>query len=162
MNKKGNIGTLIIFFIGVIVALSLLPAIAENQAVLTDTQTASNVTYTMAASGSFIDLNGQEYISGVLVTNSSSGTIIDSNYTIGEGISASTGLKTVTLTSDGAYFEDDALDGLSVNVSYVYGPDGYADSSGARSMAKLIILMAGLGILGFAVFYSLGAMKDIM
>jgi len=149
-------------FLGIIVALSLLPAIAENHNTLTTTRTASNVTYTSPALNGVIDLEGQELIGTALVTNATGGTLITSNVTVDEGVSATTGLKTVQLTVTGDTFGTDDLTAVSLNVSYTYGPEGYADSQGARGMAGLIVLFAGLGLMGFVVFYSIGKARGWM
>lgn len=152
-SKKGEVtlGVIIIMIMGIFAALAMLPAIFDSQADMTTTRTVGNVTYTMAANGAFIDLAGQEYIGSVIVTNASSGTVIDANYTIGEGISASTGKKTVILTTTGTDFDNDALSALSVNISYEYGADGYNQDGGSRSIAGLIGLFSALAIVAFVV-----------
>ena len=152
MDRKGvaGIAAIILLFMGAIVALSLLPQISEDQTTLTGTVQANNVTYTMAASGSSIDLTGQEYISGMIVTNATSGaTVPATNYTVSEGVSTTTGQKTILLTTNPSTYASQ-----SVNVSYLYGEDGYADSAGARGVAGLIILTSAIGLLGFVVYYA--------
>lgn len=146
MNTKGQgmvgIGAFIVLFITVIVGMVLLQATAVHTGQATGTFTATNVTYTLPAAGESIDLDGQEYISGMIVINDTSGTVIASdNYTISEGVSSTTGVKTIILTYDAGFFE-----GESANISYVYGSDGYIDDSGARGIANLILIFFALGI----------------
>ena len=68
------------------------------------------------------------------------------NYTIAETVSAVDGLKRVSYeTATGSEYASRA-----VNVTYTYGPEGYIDSSGARSVAGLIAIIAALAIMVFA------------
>ena len=156
MNKQAQlgIGGFVLLFIGIIVAIALLPAIADNVSTLSDTVTATNVTYTAPAANGTIDLGtAQELITLIHVTNHTDGTVVGAgNYTIAEGISATTGKKVVQYTSgvDANYVGD------GVNVSMTYGAEGYADNSGARGMSKVILIFAALGLLGFVVYYAVG------
>lgn len=153
MNKRGQaFGALILLFIGAIVALALLPAIAENAQEISRTVVVENNTITMPAAASSLDLDGQELLDTPLVTNATGGEAVPaSNYTVAEVVSTTTGVKTVNILSNGGLFE-----GESVNISYTYGVDGYADNAGARSLGNFVALFAALGLLGFAVFYGIG------
>jgi len=158
-NKKGEmqggIGMLIMVAITLIVGLILLSdGIAGNVAQVSTTTTASNVTYTLpAAAGDSIDLTGQEYISGIRVYNETGATQIlipATNYTIGETVSETTGVKTVSLTLNEVDYQ-----GISVNVTYVYGVEGYADSSGARAIAPIIVIFTALALAVVAIYPAL-------
>ena len=150
MNKTGSIGALIVFFIGVIVALAILPAIADGQSTMTS-QVTGNETITTPANGSWIDLVGQELFGTPVVYNQSSGTLITgTNYTIEEGISSVDGKKTVRYKSG-----TDEYSNVGVNVTYTYGAEGYVDDRGGRSIAGLIVLFAAIGLMGFAIFYGI-------
>ena len=157
-NKKGEmsggIGILIMTAITLIVGLILLSeGIAGNVAQVSQTVTVQNVTYTLAAQGSSIDLTGQEYISGITIYNSTGATQIKidaTNYTIGEAVSTSTGVKTVSLTTNEADYA-----GVSVNVTYTYGVESYADNSGARSIATVIVIFTALALAVVAIYPAL-------
>jgi len=161
MNNKAQlgIGQFVMFFIGIIVVMALIPTIADNVDTIRTTRNAGNLTYTMSSGvgiANAIEAEGQEYIGSALVTNSSTGTVIGSNITVTEGSNAD-GEKTVLVYLSG----DGTCDGINytsqpVNFSYEYGPDGYAESAGTRSMAALIVIMAALGVLGFAVYWVIG------
>lgn len=145
MNKRGEMNGLGIFltvFIVVIVGLSLMTAIAQQVGPVTSTTNARNVTYTAPAANATIDLTGQELLSTPVVTNASSGTVVAAgNYTVAEGISTTSGLKSIQYTStDGIYQSQ------PVNISYSYGVDGYITDAGGRAIASLIVLFVALGI----------------
>lgn len=154
MNRKGEIGlgVILIMFIGVLVGIVLLPAIADNIGTTRNIVTADNSTYTAGAVSVAIDLTGQELFGTPVVTNYTGGEIVPTaNYTLDEGISATTGLKTVRYTS-GAITE---YAGQLINISYQYGMDGYIDSGGGRSIALLVVIFAALGIAIVALYPTL-------
>jgi len=141
-----GIGTLIMVAITVIVGAVLLVASASNTEQTVHVYTASNVTYTAPLDGETIDLDGQELIGTPIVYNATgpidASVIINAaNYTIDEGISASTGLKTVQYTSN-----EDEYESRSINISYQFGGDGYADDAGARAVIPLILIFMALAI----------------
>jgi len=144
-NKKGSATNnqlygMIIGFLAIIVALSLIPAIADYVGQSTNTVNSINTTYTSPANGATIDLVGQELITTPIVINRTDGVVINAgNYTIAEGISTTTGLKRIRYTTVGTEF-----DNVGVNVSYEYGAEGYIDSAGGRSLASLIVIFAAL------------------
>jgi len=154
-SKKAElgVGTMIIMFIGIIVALVLLTASAGEVGKSTSTDVLSNGLYTAPASGSCIDLKGQELLSAATVTNRTSGTAKTVNFTIAEGISTVDGLKRIRFCTTGASAGGgDAWSGLAFNVSYTYGPEGYADDSGARSILGIVILLAAIAVVVFVVY----------
>ena len=149
MDNKGQnftVAALIILFISVLIGLVLLPTISQYVGSVTDTyafnSSAGSGQVTFPADGATIDLEGQEIIGSVLAWNTTQDLkIVAANYTISEGVSATTGLKSIQLTAVGSEY-----DGVLVNVSYEYGPDGYIDSAGGRSIAGLITLFFALAI----------------
>lgn len=148
-NRKGELGlgTIIMLFIGIIVALTLLVPIFDTQAQMTETVDSRNVTYTAPAANGTIDLGtAQELITLIGVTNHSSGAAIPTwNYNIAEGISATTNKKVVQYTSatNATYVGD------QVNISMVYGAEGYNTDSGSRSVGRMIGLFSALALLTF-------------
>jgi len=150
MNRKGevSIGSILMVFVAIIVAIALLIASAQNlsvtSAVRTYNTTTGDDTVTLAANGARIDLLGQELISTPVLHNASdnSGLVINvANYTVGEHVSTSTGVKSIFIQTDAAQFASTA-----VNITYTYGGEGFVTDGGARSVIGLIIIFAALAI----------------
>ena len=143
INRKGQVGVglFMALFISVIVGLVLFQGSAVFVAQATDTQVSNNRTYTLGAIGTTIDLAGQELIDTPVVTNATNSAQIvpTSNYSITEGISTITGLKRIRLTSLGGNYSS-----TSVNISYTFGPEGYIDDAGGRSVADLVLIFSAL------------------
>ncbi len=144
MDKKGQlgIGTFINIFIVVVVGLALFLATAQQVGPITSTTTAVNTSFTAPAISSIIDLTGQEILNTPIVINASDDLLtVTTDYVIDEGISTTSGLKSIRYTAASA-------DGASqtVKVSYDYGVDGYIDDSGGRSLASLILIFFALAI----------------
>lgn len=147
MNKKGQdslnyMGLIVGIFVTIIVALALFQASAGNLDKAVNTFYLGNTTYTAAADGVTIDLQGQELLSTPLVQNATSGAAVPStNYTIQEGVSATTGVKVIQYTGLVGAFE-----GESINISYTYGDEGYIEDSGGRGIANIILVFAALAV----------------
>lgn len=152
--KKGQLqamGPLIAVAVAVLIGLAIFSgSVAPSVGVMTQTKNLVNSTVTMPAAGSYVDLTGQEYVSGVVVTNATGGTVVaTTNYSIVEMNSPTTGVKTIRLlAASGPY------NSKSVNVSYVYGDVGYVDDSGGRAIVNLIPIMVAVALLG-AVFLAI-------
>lgn len=141
-SEYGMMGAIILTFVAVIVALSLFIASADQVGQTATTAEIRNTTYTFPAVGSYLDLKGQELLSTPVVYNSTGGESVPaSNYTIAEGVSTTTGVKTVRLLNLGGNYT-----GSSVNISYTYGVDGYIEDSGSKAIAGLIVIFAALAI----------------
>lgn len=149
MNKKaetnGMIYGFIMIFIAVLVGLVLFEASANNIGETKQTGTATNTLVTMPANGAFTDLTGQDLLSTPTVVNrtgaESYGTSGAGNYTIYEGVSASTGVKTIVIRTDNA-----GTAGKLVNVSYTYGAAGYVDDSGTAAIIGIILILFAMAI----------------
>lgn len=154
MNNKGQIGigTLLVVFISVIVAVTLFITISQNIGSVTDTYTATAAQYTPAADGVSIDLTGQELISVSSLVNESGTHDCEDNFTVAEGVSPRTGTKRILMTTPSGNDESYCT---YVNISYEYGPEGYIDDSGGRAIALIIPLLAALGIAVITLFPSL-------
>ena len=153
-NKKGQIstGVLLVIFVGVIVALALIPAIATQVESTTRANsgvaTLTNSTFTTPANGATTALTGQELVSTPIVTNASTATVITAgNYTIAECVRPTDGLKGICYTTKTAWAA-----AQSFNVSYTYYPDGYADDGASRSIMGLILIFAMIGIALFVLY----------
>jgi hypothetical protein len=150
MNKKAQasmeLGPIMIVFIGVLVGVILFQTIAQDVGSSTNLITTDNLTLTVGAVSLPVDVVGQTLSGTPTVRNSTGGvgafTIRDGiDYVINETVSTSTGVKTISffpLTAN-ATSQD-------VNITYTYGPDGYIEDSGARSMALLIPIFFALSI----------------
>lgn len=149
MDKKGEIGIGIVIttFMAIFVGVVLFLAVSQQLSVPTDILTSrDNVTYTAGADNVPIDLTGQELFSTPVVFNATNAThqLNTANYTINEGVSATTGLKTIQYTSA----TNSEFAGENINIStYQYGGDGYIESAGGRSIALLIPIFFALAIL---------------
>ncbi len=150
MNNKGqssDMKTVIMIFVGAIIAIVLLSAASNSVFEQTNTFTATNVTVTVPAINVTVALIGRDLVGDGTVGNSSQAP--STNFT---GIIISDGLvngaKTVTITTN-----DTASDlvGNSINTSYTYNPDGYLNSSSDRSIAELIILFGALAAVVFVI-----------
>jgi hypothetical protein len=147
MDKKGEVSLALMFtvFIGVLVGLLLFLPVAQNIGTTTQTVNAVNSTVAAPAAGVTIAITGQELIDTPEVYNASGGELINSaNYTIDEGVIA--GIKTVRYTTAAS----SEYASQNVNVTYEYGPDGYAEDAGTRSIINLIAVFMALMILAVA------------
>lgn len=151
MQKKaqtGMIGTFIVLLTMVVIGTTLLIQVAQdigdasNQMTYNSTD-GSNAEITMPANGAAIDLTGQEYFSDIALNNGTGaeGAVPAGNFTIGEYVSNTTGVKTIYLQNDADDYASETL-----NISYVYGDDGYIENSGARSVAGMIVIFFALAI----------------
>lgn len=154
MNKQGEIGNAVIItiFIGVVIGLILLQGSAVGIGQSTTTQN-MNRTFTAPAVNGTIDLQGQELITTPFVTwnhtcSNETATVGSGNYTIAEGISSVDGLKRIRLsvTDNAALSECGTIASKDWTISYTFGPEGYADNSGARSVIGLILIFTSLAI----------------
>ena len=146
MNNKGDtkvVGTLIVLFVGVIVALAIYTGgITQNIGLVDNTITIVNQTVTFPATSGILVLIGQASSVSV-ITNASNVVVPTTNYTV-VNYDVSTGnLRTYINASTGYY------NSKSVNISYTYEPLGYAKESGTRAIVDLIAIGAVLGILAF-------------
>jgi len=129
-------GMIVIAAICIIIGASLWPSLSNDVGTMTNTQSITNGLYTTPANGVTIDLVGQTLLSTPTVTNRTDGaTVPTSNYTISEGISSSTGFKTIKYKTTGAAWAT-----KNVNISYTYGAQGYIENSGGRAMIPLIFI----------------------
>lgn len=150
MNDKGqvNVGMMIMVAVGIIVCLIMLTASYGNIGKVTNTMTTTNYTIITPAAGSVKDLIGQEIITTPTVTNTTSGGAVPTtNYTIAETVSASDGLKRVSYKTLGPDYA-----GVNVSISYTYGPEGYADDAGARSVTSVLAILIAIAVMAIALY----------
>lgn len=158
MNKKGQVYGVVLLFIGVIVALALIPSIFNTQAQMTTKQTVDNQSVSVV--NAFVgDNEVNESVNFTAYTQSAwkqddcpltsvtirngAGTELtaDTDYTL----YASQGVYSLLNTSD-------TVPDTSLNLTYVdytYCADGYNKDSGSRNVAALIGLFSALALVGF-------------
>ena len=160
MNRKAQIGIngFLIAFIVALVGLVLFVTVAQTTGTSTTTvtlgPTVSNNTILAAdvpdAIDTRIDLIGQDLFGTATVVNATGGqTALAGNYTVGEHVSTTTGVKSVYFELDTVQFSGANLTAsgrTGLNITYQYGPDGYINSSGGRAMASLIVLFFAIAI----------------
>lgn len=140
-KKAQTMGLVLWVFIGVIVAIVLFQAAVDETAKTSMERTVSNTTYAIGVANTWTDLKGQELLNTPIVTNLTGTVIPTTNYTIEEGVSLTTGLKTIRYKALGA-----PTASASVNISYQYGDDGYVEDSGAVAIIGLIAIFAALAV----------------
>ena len=147
---------ILVAFIGVIVAVSMLIGIANQATLETTTYSVTNTTVTAPGSATATDLTGRQLVGSGTATDTDGNTGI--NVTVREAKSSTTGLLTVQL------YQNSTTNQTAFNVSYTYKPEGYVDTAGGRSITELIILFSALAILvwSFVVFYKTGALGKLM
>jgi len=145
MNKKAqmdNLGMIMTIFITVLVGVVLFQTVAQEAGTGSAEATVTNASVTAVAAGTNVDMDGQELLDTPVVTNSSGQLqTVTVDYVIDEGVSATTGVKTVQYRGVSGNASSQAM-----NVTYTYGVDGYIDSSGGRAMASLIAVFFALAI----------------
>ena len=140
-NKGQTMGIILMAFLGVIVGLVLFQASA-GQVGRTHIQVVLvNGTYTSGANGASVDLIGQELLSTPYVINQSAPVNVGGNFTIYEGVSPTTGVKTIRMKTI-----NETWASKGINVSYTYGADGYIEDSGTTAIAGLVVIFAALAV----------------
>ncbi len=148
---KGDGITLIMIFVGVTIAVVFLGSIADQAFLETNSITISNSTVTPSTTGNgTLDLTGREFLSGALVTNSTTGQVMSvQNFSINTTTGAS-GLLTVTLTTYDQGLTNPGNTSGSMNVSYVANPDGFLGGA-SSNIILLTIILAALAIVIFTI-----------
>ena len=150
MNKKGmSIGIIVIAFVGIIVALALFGPIANETGNMRNLQTATLVNYTTDATvNDSITLVGRELVGSMVVVNASDNSDVwSSNFTtVSKNTAGSLAILLKTTDAAGAAGQNASL----ASLTYTYKPQGYSDSSGARSMIGLVLVFAAITIMAFA------------
>jgi hypothetical protein len=159
MNNKGQIGVgaIVVIAIGVIVALILFQASAQNVGGTTTLSYKGNQTVTTGANGSTIYLLGQGMDgTNYYLRNSTNDYVVNNaNFTFYKCVNPANGQVDNCMTTN-TNTNPEYMAYAKLNVSYSYEPDGYIPESGSRSIAGLIVLLAAIGV---AVFVLSGIKK---
>jgi len=163
MEFKSKIGVLVTLFLGVIVALVLLPAIASNIQDLSEKRNIVNESVDISVARLAGGTINETYpftveeeptgwrinscpLTAFLYGNSTTDWTLDADYRV--NLSSGIFYLNNTVNVNGT-------DGSSPNETYVdydYCTTGYITSSGGRGVAKLILIAAALGLLAYAVY----------
>lgn len=149
MDRKGQIGMLIIVATAIIIGAVLLTTVANQASVATTTATITNASYTSnAIVNSTITLAGQGFQGTPVVKNNTKD--VSSEFTISttSGVIYMKTLDTAAIANN---------NGTKLNVSYTQEPTGYADSA-TRSIIPVIIIFFALAIAVIALW---PVIKDI-
>lgn len=157
---KSDGKAILIVFIGLIITIVLISAVADSVYTQRTVLNSNNATITLpSAANTTVDITGRELVGTATISN---GTLdLSDNFTVSTGTSATTGLRSVQITSNDSsplHYGDIA------NVSYTYRADGYLNNSGARSVAWLIVIFSALAMVVFVivVFIKHGSLGSLM
>ena len=148
MDNKGELqfGPIIMIFVGVIVALVLFQAAAQNVGTVTNTETYVNQSVSIpAALNTAVALNGQSATSVVVLNSTSNATINSANYTVTNYVVNNGQLEAQLKWVVSGY------NGSTVKVSYVSEPDTYARDSSTRTIVGLIVILSALALAGWVI-----------
>ncbi len=159
-NFQGDGKAIFQVFIGAIIAIAILTTVGNAIFTQTNELTITNVTVTAPAVNATLDLTGRTLVSQTAVVNASNGTQTNVGMFLQTG-TGTDGLNSVQLTLNDTAA---AFAGVSLNVSYVFQPEGYLSNTGARAITVLILLFGSLGILVFVlvVFIKNGSLGKLM
>ena len=164
-SLKGDGLAIFTIFLGAIIAVVFIGSFSDNIFTQTTTFTNANETVTALAINTSLNLVGRELTGSPSATtwNATNGT--DATNQQNNGITLSTktvnGISTVVLT-----LNDTATNfvGQTINVSYIYEPDGYISNAGGRSVTSLILIISALAIVVFVivVLFKFGSINNLV
>ena len=164
-SLQGDGKAIFTVFIGAIIAVVFLASIANSIFTQSTTFTNDNETVTALGVNTSLTLLGRELADSPSATTWNATNGSDATNQQNNGITLSTatvnGIRTVVLT-----LNDTASDfvGDTINVSYIYEPDGYLERAVDRNIVSLITLFGALGALVFVlvVFIMNGSLGRLM
>ena len=143
-DKKGQVtmGWIIIIGVAILIGLAFFRIIATNVYNTTNLVNATNTSVTLSSTSNFTDLSGWQMMSGSYVITNGTDNIGATNLTVVERIGTA-GQKVVAIqdVSVGSRWS-----GKVVNITGFYGPSGYIENAGGRSLAGIIVLLTALVI----------------
>ena len=157
MANKTSIIFILIVFIWAVITATLIGSIANQTNLLTNTFSVSNETVTVPSTvNGTLDLTGRDLVTEIEIinaTNNTAGNVVPVGLSLQRGFGNS-GLLTVQLFAN----DTASIDlGESVNISYIYNPDGYVNTVGGRAITNLIVLFAALAIVVFIIVMMFGS-----
>jgi len=146
MNKKGlELGGMLMIFLGIVLGLVFIVAIADNQAPLTNTASIVNTTVTFPANGSTLTLLGQALVGSVTAVNATDGEAVPASNFSTANLVQSNGEYRLVLTN-----LDSTWNAESVNLSYTYEPVGYNTNSSNRTIWGIVLIFFALAVFSMA------------
>ena len=148
VNNNSGLRFMIMVFVGLIIATTLMVSIGDSIVGETNTFPAVNYTTTLCATANCTtDVVGRELVGKGFISNNSAGAVVTS-------VVLQTGVGTTGLLSVQYFLNDTAIaqgqGGAVVNGSYTYNPDGYV-GSGNVAVTQLILIFAALAALIFVI-----------
>lgn len=135
-------------FVGAIITVVFLAAIANSVVPQTEIQTFTNLSITTAAVNSSTTLTGRANTTAITVVNASDGTDWTVNFTANTtDIDGDLGIFLVTTQDAGLA----AQNATSANVTYSFEGSGYLQDSSSRSVTVLIVFFGALAIVVFVI-----------
>jgi hypothetical protein len=159
-GKRGQMvgaGALIALAITLIVGAILLQASAQQVGTVTNTVSVANASLGTAVNGTLLYLTDYKSISDVVVYNDTSSVVDSDEYTLTNNV-VYNGAEAITVLP--ASPADSGVTGYTWYISGTAQPLTYIDSSGARSMSSLIIVMTALALVSVAVGFAVKQKYD--
>ncbi len=160
MALKGDGMAIIAIFVGAIIATVLLASIADDVTAQRNTIEITNISVTLDATTNVtVDLEGRELLTLLELYNTSTTTGACPSCTVATTVSTSSGLLSVTITTN-----DTGVQGTAYNVSYTANPDGYLSEGTSRNVINLVVLFGALAIFVFVivVLFATGSLGRII
>jgi len=159
-----GLGGLIILFIGVIAVFAMLPEVSNTTTIMTEKQNITLEPFDMSPAiisevGSIHE--GYNFtitnypttwritdcpVTDFVLWNQTQSALAADNYTL----NASTG----KFSLKDSFVLNKSIAGNTSYISYFYCDEGYVASSSGRTVTKLILVFAAIGILAFVIFYA--------
>lgn len=152
MKKKAQMegmGLILATFISIVVGVILFQAIAQNVGESTNTVAVSNQSLGTVLNNSVIYITNYKSISGVVIYNSTTSVVADTEYTIAND-QVYNGALAIKVTVDAD--DGDSQTGNEWFISGTAEPLTYISDSGSRSMAMLIVIMFALALVAVALY----------
>ena len=160
-NTNVDIKVFFGLFVGVILAVALLVPAADTVFNSTNTFNVTNETITSPTANQNLSLTGRSLVGdgsvSVFNNTGNNGSVINStNFTFQTGLV--NGASSVIYTN-----LESNLDGTSLNISYLFVPDGFVPGAGG-TVLSLVVLFGALAVLVFVVLKVTkeGSMKNFL
>lgn len=149
MEKNIGIGSILVVAIGLIVGLVMLNQASNDVNTVTNTRSVVNLSATTGALNVPVTITGYQGVQGTYtIINSTNDNFANSNISLGS--SSTNGQKVLVLTALNGNYTNKA-----VLITATLEPTGYITESSGRALASLIIILAALGLLVFALYPTL-------
>lgn len=159
---KSDGNAILLMFVGVLLAITLLTTVADTQHSATTKLSVSNTTQIIATNGTH-NLEGK-VVTGFSAFNATNGTAGVTGPVIGAGnYSIKTGIVNGNPQAQLVVAASPDVEGYAWNVSYTYEPLGYVEGTGG-TLLTLVILFGSLGVLVFiiVILYSKSSFKNLI